>query len=105
MPMKSVALGESTSPVEVSNISPHGFWLLLGDEELFVPFSEFPWFREAPVRQISHVEPPSAHHLYWPDLDVGLAVASIRASLNLIVRRKSCISQIQTLVLPLSLFF
>jgi hypothetical protein len=45
MPMKSVALGESTSPVEVSNISPHGFWLLLGDEELFVPFSEFPWFQ------------------------------------------------------------
>lgn len=33
--MKSVALGESTSPVEVSNISPHGFWLLLGAEELF----------------------------------------------------------------------
>jgi hypothetical protein len=55
MPMKSVALGESTSPVEVSNISPHGFWLLLGDEELFVPFSEFPWFREATVRQISNV--------------------------------------------------
>jgi hypothetical protein len=53
--MKSLALGESTSPVEVSNISPHGFWLLLGDEELFVPFSEFPWFREATVRQISQI--------------------------------------------------
>jgi hypothetical protein len=78
MPMKSVALGESTSQVEVSNISPHGFWLLLGDEELFVPFSEFPWFREATVRQISRVELPSAHHLYWPELDVDLAVASIR---------------------------
>jgi hypothetical protein len=50
--MESVVLGESTSPVEVSNISPHGFRLLLGDEELFVPFSEFPWFREATVRQI-----------------------------------------------------
>jgi Protein of unknown function (DUF2442) len=78
MPMKSAALGENTSPVEVSNISPHGFWLLLGDEELFVPFAEFPWFREATVRQIGHVERPTAHHLYWPDLDIDLAVASIR---------------------------
>jgi hypothetical protein len=78
MPMKSAALGENTSPVEVSNISPHGFWLLLGDEELFVPFAEFPWFRDATVRQISHVQRPAAHHLYWPDLDIDLAVASIR---------------------------
>jgi hypothetical protein len=31
--------------VEVTNVSKHGFWLLLGDEELFVPFSEFPWFK------------------------------------------------------------
>lgn len=76
--MKYAALGESTSLVEVSNISPHGFWLLLGDEEPFVPFVEFPWLREATVRQISHVERPTVHHLYWPDLDVDLAVASIR---------------------------
>jgi hypothetical protein len=76
--MKSAPLGENTSAVEVSNISPHGFWLLLGDEELFVPFAEFPWFREATVGQIGHVERPSEHHLYWPDLDVDLAVASIR---------------------------
>ncbi len=76
--MKSATLGENTSSVEVSNISPHGFWLLLGGEELFVSFAEFPWFREATVRQISHVELPAAHHLYWPDLDIDLAVASIR---------------------------
>jgi hypothetical protein len=78
MPMKSAARGESTSPVEVSNISPHGFWLLLGEEELFVPFTEFPWFQEATVREISHVERPTAHHLCWPDLDIDLDVASIR---------------------------
>jgi hypothetical protein len=26
---------------------------------------------------ISHVDLPSAHHLYWPDLDIDLAVASL----------------------------
>lgn len=76
--MTSATLGASTSQVEVSNISPHGFWLLLGDEELFLPFAEFPWFRDVAVGKILHVELPSPDHLYWPDLDVDLAVESIR---------------------------
>lgn len=76
--MTSAGLGTATSPVEVTNISPHGFWLLLEDEELFLPFSEFPWFRDAAVGNILHVELPSAGHLYWPELDVDLAVESIR---------------------------
>ena len=76
--MTSAARGVSTSPVEVTNISQHGFWLLLEDEELFLPFSKFPWFRDVAVGKILHVELPSANHLYWPDLDVDLAVESIR---------------------------
>ncbi|WP_310452816.1 DUF2442 domain-containing protein [Sulfuritalea sp.] len=78
MKMTSTAPGASTFPVEVSNISQHGFWLLLADEELFLPFSEFPWFRDVAVSKILHVERPSSNHLYWPDLDVDLAVESIR---------------------------
>ena len=65
--MKSAALGPSTSPVEVSNVSPHGFWLFVGDREMFVPFKDFPWFRDASVRQIVNVQLPSPHHLSWPD--------------------------------------
>jgi len=70
--------GASILEVEVTNVSKHGFWLLLEDEELFVPFSEFPWFKEAPISKILHVERPYSHHLYWPDLDVDVAVESIR---------------------------
>ena len=66
-----------TRTVEVTNISTHGFWLFLGDRELFVSFKEFPWFREASVREIANVQLPRAHHLYWPELDVDLAVESI----------------------------
>lgn len=75
--MKSAALGPGTSPVEVSNVSTHGFWLIVGDRELFVPFKDFPWFQDASVRQIVNVQLPSPHHLYWPDLDIDLAVESI----------------------------
>jgi len=76
--MKSAALGKRTSAAEVTNISSHGFWLLLADEELFVPFKEFPWFKDASVSEILKVEWPQPQHLYWPDLDVDIAVESIR---------------------------
>ena len=64
--------------VEVTNVSTNGFWLLLGTEELFVPFSQFPWFKDAPIAKLAHVERPQQHHLYWPDLGIDLAVESIR---------------------------
>ena len=44
--MASATLGANISQVEVTNVSKHGFWLLLDDEELFLPFAEFPWFKE-----------------------------------------------------------
>ena len=78
MSATSAQPGSDTSGPEVTNVSQHGFWLLLGDEELFVPFDDFPWFRQAPIGKLVHVEWPSAHHLYWPDLDVDLSVESIR---------------------------
>ncbi len=75
--MKSATLGRSTSQVEVTNVSPHGFWLFVGEQERFVSFKEFPWFEDASIGEISRVELPSAHHLYWPDLDIDLAVDSL----------------------------
>jgi hypothetical protein len=54
--MKSAAPGQSTSPAEVTNVPPHGFWLFIGERELFVPFDRFPWFREASVREITNVQ-------------------------------------------------
>ncbi len=45
--------GAAISEVEVSNISKHGFWLLLDGDELFLPFREFPWFKKATRRSDS----------------------------------------------------
>jgi hypothetical protein len=52
--------------------------LLLADEEVLLPFEQFPWFRRATIEQLSNVEWPSPDHLYWPELDVDLSVESIR---------------------------
>ena len=75
--MTSGAPGKNTSTVEVTHTSQHGFWLLLGDKELFLSFEKFPWFRDAGAQAIHHVEWPQPHHLYWPELDIDLAVETI----------------------------
>ncbi|WP_414039846.1 DUF2442 domain-containing protein [Acidithiobacillus sp. M4-SHS-6] len=70
--------GTNTLAAEVTHVSKHGFWLLLGEEELLLPFSEFPWFRQATIEQICAVEWPSPDHVYWPQLDIDLFAESIR---------------------------
>ncbi len=76
--MKSKTSGSAILDVEVTNISRHGFWIFFGTEELFLPFSDFPWFKAAPVSAIINVQRPQPDHLYWPYLDVDLCVESIR---------------------------
>ena len=39
----------ATSAAEVTNISKHGFWMLIDGRDLFLPFDEFPWGRECSV--------------------------------------------------------
>ena len=75
--MRSETLGSITLEAEVTHISRHGVWLLLGEKESFLPFESFPWFRDASVSAISNVKALSPNHLYWPDLDIDLAVESI----------------------------
>jgi hypothetical protein len=70
--------GVPTLEIEISLVSNKGFWLLLDNEELFVAYSDFPWFRQATIDQITSIERPSLNHLYWPMLDVDLAVDSVR---------------------------
>ncbi len=71
-------LGKHTPQVEVTHVSKHGFWLLLADEELFLSLTDFPWFRGATIDQLCAVEWSADNHLYWPSLDIDLAVESIR---------------------------
>ncbi|TFH49047.1 MAG: DUF2442 domain-containing protein, partial [Lysobacterales bacterium] len=45
--------------------------------EYFLPFPDFPWFRNATVDQILRVELHHGDHLRWPELDVDLCLDSI----------------------------
>lgn len=76
--MKSVPLGATTLVTEVTHVSTHGIWLLLDDEELFMPYEQFPWFKNANIASIVKLERPTPNHVYWPLLDIDLAVESIK---------------------------
>ena len=67
----------NTSTVELSNVSAHGLWLLIDERELYLPFDQFPWFRDATIAQLARIDRPAPDHLRWPDLDVDLSLASI----------------------------
>lgn len=76
--MSSSKLGRTTSEVEVVDISAHGIWMLIGDEEYFLSHKEFPWFEQAPVAAVFNVVQESTEHFHWPELDVDLSLKSIR---------------------------
>ena len=75
--MNSEQLGETVSEVEVTNISTHGIWLLVGEREFFLSYEDFPWFKEVPIGNILRIEQPTPGHFYWPDLDIDLGIESI----------------------------
>ena len=71
--VKSLKHGKNILKPEVTNISKHGFWVLINNKEYFLPFDKFPWFKEANIEQISNVVLLHGFHLYWPKLDIDLS--------------------------------
>jgi len=51
---------------------------IVDEEEFFLPFDEFPWFKDAPLQAILNVQRHGSEHLHWPALDVDLTLNSIR---------------------------
>lgn len=63
---------------EIQNISQQGIWILVNNQEFFMPFTEFPWFLKATIEQIYTLEFFNNKHLHWPDLDIDIDIASLK---------------------------
>ena len=71
--------GKSISAkAEIQNISNHGIWVLVNDQEFFMPFTEFPWFLKATIEQIYNLEFFHNQHLHWPALDIDIDIESLK---------------------------
>lgn len=60
--------GKNASEVEVSHINLHGLWLCIKDKEYFLPYDDFPWFKEAKVKDILDVKLLHGHHFIGRNL-------------------------------------
>jgi hypothetical protein len=77
--MKSSARGKTISEAEIQDITPHGLWLWVNGKEYLLPFTDFPWFKTAKVSDIYQLQLLHGSHLYWPRLDIDLAVESLES--------------------------
>jgi len=72
--MKSVKNGKIISKAEITNISEHGFWLYFKDKEYFLPFVEYPWFKDCKIADLLNVRSDDSGNFNWPALDVDLKI-------------------------------
>jgi len=77
--MKSLKRGKSTSEAEIQNVSEFGIWMLIQGHEYFLSFEQFPWFQESSIQEIYNFEFLHGRHLYWPKLDIDLALESLKS--------------------------
>ncbi len=72
--MSLETLGKNISTVEVTNISNHGIWLLSGDNELFLSYDDFPWFKDDTVKHILNFTEMTENQFYWPYLYIDFNI-------------------------------
>ena len=53
-------------------------WLLINDQEFFLAFKKFPWFKKATIDQIYKLEFSHGKHLHWPLLDVDVDLDALK---------------------------
>jgi len=75
MSLEQPGIGISHS--EVTSIASAGFWLLVDDREYFVPFVDYPVFRQATVEQILSVQQLSPTQFHWPSLDADIELDAL----------------------------
>jgi len=67
-----------SAKAEIQNISSQGIWILIDEQEFFMPFAEFPWFLKATIEQIYNLEFFHGKHLHWPTLDIDIDLESLK---------------------------
>lgn len=70
--------GKNILIVEIIYIFSYGIWLLFGDNELFLFYDDFFWFKNVLVKYIFNVIELIVNYFYWLDLDVDLILDIIK---------------------------
>lgn len=69
--------GANTSLSEVTSITQAGFWLLVDDKEYFVPFADYPEFKQVTVEQICNTKRVGPDIFTWEELDIDIELGAL----------------------------
>ena len=75
--MDSSQNGICISEYSVTSITDLGFWILCDEKEYFIPFKEYPGFKDASVRQILNFSYLAPSQLHWADLDIDIELRAL----------------------------
>ncbi|HOE63185.1 MAG TPA: DUF2442 domain-containing protein [Candidatus Sumerlaeota bacterium] len=70
--------GKNTFQSEVTNIGAFGFWLMVEEQEYFVPFDDYPMFKKASVEQVFSFQQISPTQFHWHELDVDIELEALK---------------------------
>ena len=62
---------------EVVNISPFGIWVLINGNEFFINYNDYPFFKNATVKQIALVTSDIQRNIHWPELDIDIELSAL----------------------------
>lgn len=62
---------------EVSHISAHGLWVLVGEREYLLSFAHYPAFSDAKVSELLDVNLLHGRHLRWDILDIDVDLGAL----------------------------
>ena len=69
--------GKNTFQCEVTNITIHGFYVLIDDKEYFISFEEYPDFKKSIVSDIYSVRLLPPDQLRWDNLDIDIDLEAL----------------------------
>ena len=69
--------GTDISLCSVTGINDLGLWILVDDKEYFIPFSDYPVFREASISKILNVGFYPPYQLHWKEIDIDIELQAL----------------------------
>jgi len=69
--------GTNISDCKITAINDLGLWILLDDREYFLPFLDYPGFKEASIDQIFKVQWIKPSQLRWEALDIDIEIEAL----------------------------
>jgi hypothetical protein len=75
--MDSSKSGICISVCSITGIIDLGFWVLVEDKEYFIPFLDYPGFKDSSVNQLLKIRFSAPSQLHWEEIDMDIELQAL----------------------------